>query len=180
MTPATTKKTGMLTMRYLLAFYSGPSANGGCLDAARLPVEAESTEDLPDALRAASGITLRWLMARYDIGAFAPSATPSPAQQILVYALEADSSIISDETEYLGAWLEMFTRSHSPVGVIAIQDPRDASQSSMAKLRERAGEPLQSADPACQRTMDLIQDKSAGEPEPEEPAERPMVREGAS
>lgn len=170
----------MLKMRYLLAFYSEITSQWRCLDSARLPVEAGSVEDLPDALRTASGITLRWLIARYDIGAFAPSAAPSPAQQILVYALEADSAIISDETEYLGAWLEMFMRSHSPVGVIAIQDPRDASQSSMAKLRERAGEPLQSADPACQRTMDLIRDKSAAEPEPEQPAERPMVRERAS
>lgn len=167
-------------MRYLLAFYSETISQWRCLDTARLPVEAESAEDLPDALRAASGITLRWLMGRYEIGAFAHSAAPSPALKILVYALEADSAIVSDETEYLGAWLEMFMRSHSPVGVIAIRDPRDASQSSMAKLKERAGEPLQSADPACQRTMDLIRDKSATQPEPEQPAERPRVGEQAS
>lgn len=180
MTPMTTESTGMLTMRYLLAFYSGTTSQWRCIDTARVPVEAESAEDLPDALRAASSITLRWMMGRYEIGTFAPSAALPPAEQILVYALEAGSAIVSDETEYLGAWLEMFMRSHSPVGVIAIQDPRNARQSSMAKLRERAGEPLQSADPACQRTMDLIRDKSTAEPEPEQPAERPLVGERAS
>ncbi|MCL4068916.1 hypothetical protein M3484_20355 [Pseudomonas sp. GX19020] len=167
-------------MRYLLAFYSEDTSQWRCLDTARLPIKPRSADDLPDALRRATDITLRWLVTRHEFGPFVPVAPPSPTPQILVYALEAASSAFTNDADYLGAWLEMFMQSHSPVGAIMLHDPHHADQRSIDMLRCSANDPLQSADPACRKTMDLIREQGAAVPEPEQTEQRLEAAEGTA
>lgn len=64
---------GMLTMRYLLAFYSGTTSQWRCLDTDLLRQKIERPEDIPMVLEGAPGIALSWMLERRSFGTFQPT-----------------------------------------------------------------------------------------------------------
>lgn len=150
---------GMLTMRYLLAFYSATTSQWRCLDTALLPVPVSDPEDIPRVLHAFPAITLQWMLERQELGPFEPTSGEPITDDVLVYRLEAGGSTIGDGTDYLGAWLEMFMQSHQPIGTIRLLATSQRAQfESFDALRGLVAAPLQARDEACQQTMDLMKD----------------------
>ena len=153
---------GMLTMRYLLAFYSETTSQWRCLDTALLPMPVPGPEDIPRVLHELPTIGLQWMLERRELGLFEPTSGGAVPDTVLVYELEASGSPIGDGTDYLGAWLEMFMQSHQPIGTIRLLATSQGAQiESFGALRDLASAPLQARDEACQQTMDLMRDYSA-------------------
>ncbi|AJE45665.1 hypothetical protein [Celeribacter indicus] len=153
---------GMLTMRYLLAFYSETTSQWRCLDTALLPVPVPGPEDIPGVLHAFPAITLQWMLERRELGPFESTGGETITDAVLVYRLEADGSPIGAGTDYLGAWLEMFMQSHQPMGTIRLLATSQRAQiESFDALRGLVAAPLQARDEACQQTMDLMRDYAA-------------------
>jgi len=151
---------GMLTMRYLLAYYSGTTSQWRCLDTNRLPQQIDRAEDLPAALENAPMIALSWMLERRAFGSYQPAGFRESDAHVMVYELDPTAaSPLGNGTDYVGLWLEMFMQTRGPVGSIAfIAEKPMAEAAAIGELRQLATAPLQASDAACQQTMDRLRD----------------------
>lgn len=149
---------GMLTMRYLLAFYSGTTSQWRCLDTDLLPQKIERPEDIPMVLEGAPQIALSWMLERRSFGTF--QGVGDGDATVLVYALDlAGRSPFGNGTDYIGPWLEMFMQAHEPIGSITLAAEKPVRENvGFNALQELATAPLQASDEACQQTMDRMRD----------------------
>ncbi|MFT3690964.1 hypothetical protein [Paenirhodobacter sp.] len=146
-------------MRYLLMFHTPTTSQWRCLDTAFLPVRIGTPGDLPEVLRAAPEIMLRWMLARREIGAFSPGRPVGSAGQIVVYRLDRGAARFSMATGYQGVRLEMFMLSNRPVGTITLRAALPRKPASLGLLERRIADPLKADDPVCQQTMDILREQ---------------------
>lgn len=151
---------GMLTMRYLLAYYSETTSQWRCLDTNLLPQRIDRAEDLPAALENAPMIALSWMLERRAFGGYQAAAAGESDARVMVYELDPTAaSPLGNGTDYVGLWLEMFMQTHGPVGSIALGAGKSTAQeTAIGALRQLASTPLQATDEACQQTMDRMRD----------------------
>lgn len=151
---------GMLTMRYLLAYYSGTTSQWRCLDTNLLPQQIDRAEDLAAALENVPMIALSWMLERRPFGSYQRAGAGESDACVMVYELEPSAaSPLGNSNDYVGPWLEMFMQSNEPIGTIALTAGKPTAQeAAIGALRHLASTPLQAADEACQQTMDRMRD----------------------
>ena len=151
---------GMLTMRYLLAYYSGTTSQWRCLDTNLLPQQIDRAEDLPAALENAPMIALSWMLERRAFGSYQASGADKSDARVMVYELEPSAaSPLGNGNDYVGPWLEMFMQTNEPIGTIALAARKPIPEEpAISALRQLASTPLQATDEACQQTMDRMRD----------------------
>lgn len=151
---------GMLTMRYLLAYYSGTTSQWRCLDTDLLPQQINRAEELPAALENAPMIALSWMLERRPFGSYQPAGAGESNACVMVYELEPSAaSPLRNGNDYVGPWLEMFMQTHEPIGSIALATEQPMPEGeAISALRQLATTPLQASDEACQQTMNRMRD----------------------
>src|SRR5699024_4309308 len=104
---------GMLTMRYLLAYYSGTTSQWRSLDTDLLPQQINRAEELPAALENAPMIALSWMLERRPFGSYQATVDGKSDECVMVYELEPTAaSPLGNGTDYVGPWLEMFMQTN--------------------------------------------------------------------
>ncbi|MDP0926560.1 hypothetical protein Q0601_05220 [Paracoccus onubensis] len=154
----------MLTMRFLLTFYSEAAGQLRCLDSAHLPAfRSGRVEDIPAALQQEPDLVMRWMLGRYEIADVlipeprGPEGAAKQGDLIAVYALDPECAVIGLGNDYHGAWLEMFLHGNQPLGSIATRKARiSPTTGAIASLEDRVTHPLNTRDEACRRTADKI------------------------
>lgn len=151
---------GMLTMRYLLAYYSGTTSQWRCLDTDLLPQQINRAEDVPALLENAPMIALSWMLERRAFGSYQAAGAGKSDARVMVYELEPTvTSPLGNGNDYVGPWLEMFMQTNAPIGTIALGAGKPiAEEAAISALRQLASTPLQATDEACQQTMDRMRD----------------------
>lgn len=151
---------GMLTMRYLLAYYSGTTSQWRCLDTNLLPQQIDRAEDLAAALESVPMIALSWMLERRALGSYQAAGAGKSDACVMVYELEPSAaSPLGNGTDYVGPWLEMFMQANEPIGTIALAARKPIPEEpAISALRQLASTPLQATDEACQQTMDRMRD----------------------
>ncbi|KFI24553.1 hypothetical protein CG51_17840 [Haematobacter missouriensis] len=146
---------GMLTMRYLLAYYSGTTSQWRCLDTNLLPQQIDRAEDLPAALENAPMIALSWMLERRAFGSYQASGAGKSDARVIVYELEPSAaSPLGNGNDYVGPWLEMFMQANEPIGTIVLTAGKPIpEEAAIGALRQLASTPLQASDEACQQTI---------------------------
>ena len=151
---------GMLTMRYLLAYYSGTTSQWRCLDTNLLPQQIDRAEDLAAALENAPMIALSWMLERRPFGSYQATVDGKSDECVMVYELEPTAaSPLGNGTDYVGPWLEMFMQANEPIGTIALAARKPIPEEpAISALRQLASTPLQASDEACQQTIGRMRD----------------------
>ena len=142
-------------MRYLLIFYAEHIGQWRFLDTAQLGrAGLHCPEDLPEMLNHAPEVTLGWMLGPRDFGGFQRQAGTEGAEWVRVHALAADRTVLAQDRDYQGAWLEMFMQENTPIGWIpARRSARAAGGAAQDLLRSRAEDPLRAEAEACRQTM---------------------------
>lgn len=159
-------------MRYLLIFHSNDTGQWRCLDTATLGAcHPLHLDDLAEALNAAAGRTVPWMLGRREFGHFQsdPRTDPDSIEQIQVHMLDPDRAVMSQGQDYQGAWLEMFMAQNIPLGWIAARRTASHRVDAVAGLQARVADPLQARDEACQQTMEQMRVRQDARPVPELP-----------
>lgn len=151
---------GMLTMRYLLAYYSGTTSQWRSLDTDLLPQQINRAEELPAALENAPMIALSWMLERRPFGSYQATVDGKSDECVMVYELEPTAaSPLGNGTDYVGPWLEMFMQTNEPIGTIALGAGKPISkEAAIGALRQLASTPLQASDEACQQTIGCMRE----------------------
>ena len=94
---------GMLTMRYLLAYYSGTTSQWRSLDTDLLPQQINRAEELPAALENAPMIALSWMLERRPFGSYQATVDGKSDECVMVYEPEPTAaSPLGNGTDYVG------------------------------------------------------------------------------